>query len=176
MIRAPIPTRILRAGPNIRGHDPPHVRRQPCIRIIVINTDLARRRIPRHIRVDEREHVLAGGTVGAPYVGGTEQAAFFAGVEVEFERVPWGEAVAGEDAEGFEEDDDAGAVVVCAGAASGGGTARGVEVGADDNEVGAGAGDAGDEAGLGVGVAELGDGDGGVGGGDGFDLIEEPGA
>lgn len=84
MIGAAIAASITRARANVSTHDPPHISRQPRIRIIVIDTYLPRGRVARHVRVHKGKHIPARRLVVLPNVRRAQQATFFSRVEMEF--------------------------------------------------------------------------------------------
>lgn len=82
-----------------------------------------------HVLVDSSKDLDAVGSVVVHHVAGTKEASFLARVEVEFQRVGWGEPCGRKDAEGVENHDDTGGVVVSSGGLAAGGRSHRVEVG-----------------------------------------------
>ena len=98
MIRTCITTGITGRRARIRRGNRACISREGRIRIIRIDRDLPTGRVPGHILVHDRQNRFAGGFVVGEDGLGAEEAALFAGVEVELQGVAGAETGGGEDA------------------------------------------------------------------------------
>jgi hypothetical protein len=97
----------------VDGDQSPAKVRQSRVHIVSVDSDDIVGRVAGHILVHHSEDVDSRAGVGLHDIPAAEKTALLAAVEVEFERVAWREAGAGEDTESLEENDDALDGIIC---------------------------------------------------------------
>ena len=176
MIGATITASIARRSSNVRGDDPPYIRRQAGIGIVIVYADFPWRRVACHVCVYKGQYWFCRRLVRSPDVGWTKKASFFAGVKVKFHCVFRGEFGGSQDTQCLEDNHNSWTIVIRAWSSCCGRASSWIKVGSHDDKTRARTRDAGDDARLRIGVGELRDDDRRIRWCDRLDLVEEPSA